>query len=108
MVPCGDGADDVCAEGGGGGAEIEAFDFGEDGEGDCAAEGVAAVGGAMGAGAEDVAEGEMVGGGDWAVADPDGTEREAAGDALGPADGVRGEVWGDGFPAAPMAGAAEA
>ena len=62
----------------------------------------------MGAWSEDVAEGEVVGGGDWAVADPDGAEGEAAGDALGPTDGVRGEVWGDGFPAAPMAGTAEA
>ena len=62
----------------------------------------------MGAWSEDVAEGEVVGGGDWAVADPDGAEGEAAGDAFGPTDGVRGEVWGDGFPAAPMAGTAEA
>ena len=109
VVPGGDGGWDFLAEGGGVLAELGGLDFAEDGEGDGAGEGGAAVGGAVGAGAEEVAEVGGVGvGGDGALADPGGADGEAAAEAFGPADGVGGDFGGLGFPAAPMAEAAEA
>ena len=77
MLPSGDGVGDVAAKSGRAGGQGIAQDDTQRGEAGGADEGAAAVGGAVGAGAEEVSEIADVadGTGDGEVAHPEGTER---------------------------------
>jgi len=99
VVPVGDGFPDLGFAGFDVFGEVFRDDSVDDGFGGGASEGVATVGGAVAAGAEE-----------WGVflGNPEGADGEAPAHAFGPRDAIGDETGGDGIVAVEVAGSAEA
>lgn len=99
VVPAGDSFADLGFAGFDVGGEVFGDDGCDDGFGGGAGEGVAAVGRAVAAGAEE---------GGVFFGDPESADGEAAAHPFGPGDGIGDEAGGDGVVAVEVAGSAEA